>query len=176
MNIFRDQILDEEHLPISLVTCSPCFRSEVGAHGRDTRGFFRQHQFHKVELIKICTAESSSAHHELMTAHVESMLQSLKLPFRKVLLCSGDTGFSARICYDLEVWFPGQQAYREIASISNCCDFQSRRMKLRYKPLPSSGEKKPHNQHPHTINGSGVAVGRYVIMKRFLECFTIVYN
>ena len=127
-------------------------------------GLLRQHQFHKVELVKICTPESSDLEHHSMIEDVESLLQSLDLPYRKVLLCSGDTGFSARICYDLEVWLPGQQEYREIASISNCYDFQSRRMSLRYKCSSSRGDKiKRGPLYPHTINGSGVAVGRALV-------------
>ena len=128
-------------------------------------GLLRQHQFHKVELVKICTPESSDAEHHRMTEDVESLLKSLELPYRKVLLCSGDIGFSARICYDLEVWLPGQQEYREIASISNCYDFQSRRMSLRYKKknfIPNRKSRKGP-MYPHTINGSGVAVGRALV-------------
>ena len=131
----------------------------------DLQGLLRQHQFHKVELVKICTPESSEIEHHRMVKDVETLLQSLELPYRKVLLCSGDVGFSARICYDLEVWLPGQQAYREISSISNCYDFQSRRMSLRYKINSSSTAKKAKREsiYPHTINGSGVAVGRALV-------------
>ena len=136
-------------------------------------GLLRQHQFHKVELVKICTPESSDMEHHDMIEDVENLLQSLELPYRKVLLCSGDVGFSARICYDLEVWLPGQQEYREIASISNCYDFQSRRMSLRYKSKSSHGERKNKRGplYPHTINGSGVAVGRALvaILENFQE-------
>lgn len=158
-NLFRDQILDVHTLPIKLVCHSPSFRAEAGSHGRDTRGLLRQHQFHKVELVKICEPAVSIAEHESLTQDAEALLQSLELPYRRVMLCSGDTGFSARICYDLEVWLPGQQAYREISSCSNCYDFQSRRMMLRYR----DHEKFKGTAYPHTINGSGVAVGRALI-------------
>jgi seryl-tRNA synthetase len=130
-NLYRDQVLDAASLPVMHVCCSPSFRAEAGSYGRDTRGLLRQHQFHKVELVKIVSPESSTAEHEKMCNDAEDVLKSLDLPYRKVLLCSGDIGFSARICYDLEVWLPGQQAYREISSVSNCYDFQARRMGLR---------------------------------------------
>ena len=164
-NLYRDQLLHANQLPILHVCHSPCFRAEAGSYGRDTRGLLRQHQFHKVELIKICSAESSRDEHEKLVEDAELLLQSLMLPYRKVLLCSGDTGFSARICYDIEVWLPGQQAYREISSCSNCGDFQARRMGLRYRVGPASvGEKKGKSTaYPHTINGSGVAVGRALV-------------
>jgi seryl-tRNA synthetase len=154
-NLFRDSILSFSQFPISLVCHSPSFRAEVGSAGKDTRGLLRQHQFQKVELVKICLPEQSSEEHEKLTGDAEQLLKNLKLPYRKMLLCSGDTGFSARMCYDLEVWLPGQQQYREISSCSNCHDFQAKRMKLRAKH--SSEEKAIH---PHTINGSGVAIGR----------------
>ncbi len=154
-NLFRDSILSVSQLPIALVCHSPSFRAEVGSAGKDTRGLLRQHQFQKVELVKICLPENSQDEHERLTEDAEQLLRNLKLPYRKVLLCSGDTGFSARMCYDLEVWFPGQQQYREISSCSNCYDFQARRMKLRVK---AAIEDK--TIFPHTINGSGVAVGR----------------
>lgn len=153
-NLFRDSILSMDQLPISLVSLSPCFRAEAGSGGRDSRGLLRQHQFLKVELVKICRPEDSQQEHEKLTNDAEDLLKSLELPYRKVLLCSGDLGFSARICYDLEVWLPGQNNYREISSCSNCYDFQARRMKLRYK----AGQKQ--NEFCHTLNGSGVAVGR----------------
>jgi seryl-tRNA synthetase len=153
-SLFRDSILNSSTLPISLVCHSPSFRAEVGSHGKDTRGLLRQHQFQKVELVKLCLPEQSAEEHERLTEDAEAVLQSLQLPYRKVLLCSGDTGFSARMCYDLEVWLPGQQSYREIASCSNCHDFQTRRMKFRVK----SGDSA--TTYPHSINGSGVAVGR----------------
>jgi seryl-tRNA synthetase len=171
-NLFRDQIVDEAKLPISMVCHSPCFRAEAGSYGRDTRGLLRQHQFQKVELVKICTPETSAAEHENMTGDAEALLQSLDLPYRKVLLCSGDIGFSARICYDLEVWLPGQQEYREISSISNCNNFQSQRMFLRYKSSVQQqrDEKaKKGPRYPHTLNGSGVAVGRYANFNRLMH-------
>lgn len=154
-NLFRDSIVPFAQFPISLVCHSPSFRAEVGSAGKDTKGLLRQHQFQKVELVKLCLPEQSQEEHEKLTQDAEDILKSLQLPYRKVMLCSGDTGFSARICYDLEVWLPGQQAYREIASCSNCFDFQARRMKLRAK---AGIEDK--TIYPHTINGSGVAVGR----------------
>lgn len=154
-NLFRDRLLNSTDLPLRLVSLSPSFRAEAGSHGKDTRGLLRQHQFLKVELVKICTPETSQTEHEALTNDAEELLKSLNLPYRKVLLCSGDTGFSARICYDLEVWLPGQQAYREISSCSNCYDFQAKRMKLRYRK-----EESKSNVSPHTINGSGVAIGR----------------
>jgi seryl-tRNA synthetase len=157
-NLYRDQIVSTSDLPIAHVCYSPCFRAEAGSYGRDTRGLLRQHQFHKVELVKITSHETSNSEHEKMTCDAEEILKSLGLPFRRMLLCSGDIGFSARICYDLEVWLPGQQAYREISSISNCYDFQARRMMLRYK---NTKEQKSGTNFAHTINGSGVAVGRY---------------
>lgn len=164
-NLYRDQLLDASQLPILHVSHTPCFRAEAGSYGRDTRGLLRQHQFQKVELVKICSAETSAEEHEKMAADSEALLQALGLPYRKVMLCSGDTGFSAHICYDLEVWLPGQQMYREIASISNCKDFQARRMSLRYRVVPSGVEKKPKRTtaYPHTINGSGLAVGRTLV-------------
>lgn len=154
-NLFRDRLLNSTDLPLRLVSLSPSFRAEAGSHGKDTRGLLRQHQFLKVELVKICTPETSQAEHEALTNDAEELLKSLNLPYRKVLLCSGDTGFSARICYDLEVWLPGQQVYREISSCSNCYDFQAKRMKLRYRK-----EESKSNVSPHTLNGSGVAIGR----------------
>ena len=164
-NLYRDQILEGPELPIKHVCWSPSFRAEAGSYGRDTRGLLRQHQFHKVELVKICSPETSTAEHEAMTNDAEDVLKALDLPYRKVLLCSGDVGFSARICYDLEVWLPGQQAYREISSCSNCYDFQARRMGLRYRIAPQGGEKKGKKAlaYPHTLNGSGVAVGRALV-------------
>jgi len=165
-NLYRDQLLDASQLPICHVCHSPSFRAEAGSYGRDTRGLLRQHQFHKVELVKICSAETSAEEHEKMAADAEQLLQSLELPYRKVLLCSGDIGFSARICYDIEVWLPGQQMYREISSISNCHDFQARRMSLRYRTAPQGSEKakgKKTTAYPHTLNGSGVAVGRALV-------------
>lgn len=164
-NLFRGQILSEAQLPMSLVTLTPCFRAEAGSNGRDTRGLLRQHQFHKVELVKICSPETSNDEHEKLTFDVECVLQALRLPYRKMLLCGGDTGFSARKCYDLEVWMPGQQAFREVSSCSNCHDFQSRRMGLRYRETShiheaNDGKSKKPVRFPHTLNGSGLAVGR----------------
>ncbi len=158
-NMFRDTIVDSSELPLKLVSHTPCFRSEVGSHGRDSRGLLRQHQFHKVELVKITSPESSAEEHERMCEDAEAVLRSLNLPYRKVLLCGADTGFSARITHDLEVWMPGQQLYREISSVSNCHDFQANRMNLRYKPVAASNLSKK-TVLLHTINGSGLAVGR----------------
>jgi seryl-tRNA synthetase len=157
-NLHRDEVIDPDALPIRYAGFTPCFRAEAGSHGRDTRGLIRQHQFHKVELVHITTPEQSKAEHERLTAHVESLLQKLGLPYRVMLLSSGDIGFSAQRCYDLEVWLPGQGAYREISSCSNCGDFQARRMKTRFKP---DGAKK--TVICHTLNGSGLAVGRALV-------------
>merc|ERR1711871_410779 len=165
-NLYRECILEETLLPISMTAATPCFRAEAGSYGRDTRGLLRQHQFTKVELVKICKPEHSDEEHQKMVQDAEVILQALDLPYRKVVLCSGDVGFSARLCYDLEVWLPGQQEYREIASISNCHDFQARRMALRYKEKsPGGGGKKKSKGplYPHTLNGSGVAVGRCLV-------------
>jgi seryl-tRNA synthetase len=139
-NAVREQILPATALPMRLTALTPCFRSEAGSAGRDTRGYIRQHQFDKVELVTICAPEDSAAEHERMTLAAESVLQALDLPYRKMLLCAGDMGFTARITYDLEVWLPGQGAYREISSCSNCGDFQARRMNARYRP---EGAKAP---------------------------------
>ena len=157
-NAVREQILSETALPIRMTALTPCFRSEAGAAGRDTRGFIRQHQFEKVELVSICRPEESDAEHERMTACAEAVLQALELPYRKMLLCSGDMGFTARKTFDLEVWLPGQGAYREISSCSNCGDFQARRMNARYRPEGGKG-----TQFVHTLNGSGLAVGRTLV-------------
>lgn len=154
----QDQIIDVERLPVRMTALTQCFRSEAGSAGKDTRGFIRQHQFEKVELVSVTAPEDSEAEHERMTAAAESVLQTLELPYRKVLLCTGDMGFGARKTYDLEVWLPGQGAYREISSCSNTGDFQARRMNTRYKP---EGEKK--TVFPHTLNGSGLAVGRTLV-------------
>ncbi len=158
-NSVREQILAEAALPIRLTALTPCFRSEAGAAGKDTRGYIRQHQFDKVELVTICRPVDSPAEHERMTAAAESILQALELPYRKMLLCAGDMGFTARRTYDLEVWLPGQGAYREISSISNCGDFQARRMNARFRP---AGEKA-RPEFVHTLNGSGLAVGRTLV-------------
>jgi len=157
-NAVREQILAESALPLRMTALTPCFRSEAGAAGRDTRGYIRQHQFDKVELVTICKPEDSAAEHERMTAAAESVLQALDLPYRKMLLCAGDMGFTARITYDLEVWLPGQDAYREISSCSNCGDFQARRMNARYRPDGGKG-----TEFVHTLNGSGLAVGRTLV-------------
>ncbi len=157
-NAVQDEIVDLAALPLRMTALTPCFRSEAGAAGRDTRGFIRQHQFEKVELVTVCQPEQSEAEHEKMVAAAESILQALELPYRKVLLCSGDMGATARKTFDLEVWLPGQQAYREISSISNCGDYQARRMNARFKP---EGSKK--TEFLHTLNGSGLAVGRTLV-------------
>lgn len=173
-NLHAGEILAESALPLAFVSLTQCFRAEAGSYGRDTRGLIRQHQFAKVELVQITTAEGSDAAHEALTAHAEACLRALELPYRKMRLCAGDIGFSARHCYDLEVWLPGQGAWREISSCSNCGDFQARRMSLRYRPAQSAadeakqpgakgagGAAKP--QLCHTINGSGLAVGRALV-------------
>lgn len=157
-NSVRDQILADADLPIRMTALTPCFRSEAGAAGKDTRGFIRQHQFDKVELVSITRPEDSAAEHERMTAAAEDVLQALGLPYRKMLLCTGDMGFSAMKTYDLEVWLPGQDAYREISSCSNCGDFQARRMNARYRPQGEKGTR-----FVHTLNGSGLAVGRTLV-------------
>ena len=157
-NLVRDEIIAADDMPLKYVAHTPCFRSEAGAYGRDVRGMIRQHQFEKVELVQIVKASESEKAHELLTTHAESILQALNLPYRLMLLCSGDTGFSATKTYDLEVWLPGQSAYREISSCSNFKDFQARRLKARWRN-PETG--KP--ELVHTINGSGLAVGRTLI-------------
>ncbi|MCE3232221.1 MAG: serine--tRNA ligase [Rickettsiaceae bacterium] len=156
-NMVRESILDASQLPMRIAACTPCFRSEAGSAGKDTRGMIRQHQFWKVEMVSITDEESSEAEHERMTACAEEILKRLKLPYRVVLLCTKDMGFTARKTYDLEVWLPGQVRYREISSCSNCGDFQARRMKARYK----ASEKE--NRFVHTLNGSGLAVGRALV-------------
>jgi len=159
-NLVREQILPEDEVatPMRLTALTPCFRAEAGSAGRDTRGLIRQHQFSKVEMVSICRPEDSEAEHERMTGCAEAVLQALELPYRKVLLCKGDMGFSARKTYDLEVWLPSQGTYREISSCSNCGDFQARRMDARFK---RAGEKK--TEFLHTLNGSGLAVGRTLV-------------
>ncbi len=156
-NLYRDTITSSAELPIKLVCHSPCFRSEAGSYGRDTRGMIRQHQFEKVELVQLVPPTDSDAAHEALTAHAEAILQKLELPYRVVNLCGGDLGFSAAKTYDLEVWLPSQQAYREISSCSNFRDFQARRMQARMR----AGDNKP--ELLHTLNGSGVAVGRALV-------------
>ena len=175
-NMHRDTILEEADLPISYVALTPCFRAEAGSYGRDTRGLIRTHQFSKVELVKITTSDTSKDQHEELTKHAQACLEALELPYRKVRLCSGDIGFAARHCYDLEVWLPGSKEFREISSCSNTGDFQARRMNLRYRPAvkkddtdtkPKGGKKKkakkPKPVFCHTINGSGLAVGRTLV-------------
>lgn len=157
-NLVADAILDSEELPLRMTARTPCFRAEAGAAGRDTRGMIRQHQFTKVELVSITRPDQSAAEHERMTEAAETVLKRLGLPFRTVVLCTGDMGFASRKTYDIEVWLPGQDAYREISSCSNCGEFQARRMKARWRV---KGEKG--TQFVHTLNGSGVAVGRCLI-------------
>ncbi|SFP63113.1 serine--tRNA ligase [Sphingomonas rubra] len=157
-NIVRERIMNEAELPLRFAALTPCFRSEAGAAGRDTRGLIRQHQFDKVEMVAITTPGASEAEHERMTACAEGVLEALDLPYRRMLLCTGDMGFSAAKTFDLEVWLPGQGRYREISSVSNCTDFQARRMNARYR---AEGEKQ--TRFVHTLNGSGLAVGRTLV-------------
>ena len=157
-NLVRDEILDEESLPMKLTAHSPCFRAEAGSYGRDTRGLIRMHQFDKVEMVQIVRPEDSMQALEELVGHAEKVLQLLNLPYRKVLLCTGDMGASAAKTYDLEVWLPAQNTYREISSCSNCQDFQARRMQARCR---SKSDKKP--RLVHTLNGSGLAVGRTLV-------------
>ena len=157
-NLVANQILEAGRLPLKLVAHTPCFRREAGSHGKDTRGMIRQHQFDKVELVQISTPAESADCHEALTGHAEAILKALELPYRVMLLCTGDTGFSASKTYDLEVWLPGQRAYREISSCSSFTDFQARRMQARWRN-PETG--KP--ELVHTINGSGLAVGRTLV-------------
>jgi seryl-tRNA synthetase len=157
-NTVAGQITDEALLPLRVTALTPCFRSEAGASGRDTRGMIRQHQFNKVELVSITTPEQSQVEHERMVECAESILKRLELPFRTVLLCTGDMGFTARKTYDLEVWLPSQKTYREISSCSNCGDFQARRMDARCKRAGEKGAR-----YVHTLNGSGLAVGRALV-------------
>lgn len=157
-NIVRDCIVDDAELPMRMTAHSLCFRAEAGSHGRDTRGMIRQHQFEKVELVTIARPEESAAEHEHMVRAAEVVLEKLELPYRRMLLCSGDMGFSASKTYDLEVWLPPQETYREISSVSNCDAFQARRLQARWRN-PQTGKPEPL----HTLNGSGVAVGRALI-------------
>lgn len=157
-NLVRESILDEAQLPIRMTAGTYCFRAEAGAAGKDTRGMIRQHQFYKVELVSITTPEQSLEEHERMTGCAERVLQTLGLPYRKVVLCTGDMGFASQKTYDLEVWLPAQGKYREISSCSVCGDFQARRMGARYRPAESKGPR-----FVHTLNGSGVAVGRAMV-------------
>jgi len=153
-NLYRDETLDEAKLPVSLTAYTPCFRSEAGSYGKDVRGIIRQHQFQKVELVKFTRPEESDAEHEKLTRNAETILERLELPYRRMLLCTGDTGFSSAKTFDLEVWLPGQGLYREISSCSNFEGFQARRANIRYKP------KGGKTAFVHTLNGSGLAVGR----------------
>jgi len=162
-NAVREQILSEAQLPLRMTALTPCFRSEAGSAGRDTRGYIRQHQFDKVELVAICRPEDSERLHDEMTQAAESILQALNLPYRKMLLCAGDMGFTARKTFDLEVWLPGQDAYREISSISNCGEFQARRMNARYRPAKDDNGGAKGTEFVHTLNGSGLAVGRTLV-------------
>ncbi len=157
-NLVREAITEEEALPLRVTAFTPCFRAEAGAAGRDTRGMIRQHQFHKVELVSVATPEQSAAEHERMTRCAEEVLKRLELPFRTVVLSTGDMGFAAAKTYDIEVWLPGQGAYREISSCSNCGEFQARRMNARFRPKEGKGAR-----FVHTLNGSGVAVGRALV-------------
>jgi seryl-tRNA synthetase len=157
-NLYRDEILEEARLPIRLTAYTPCFRAEAGAAGKDTHGIIRQHQFQKVEMVKFTRPEESEAEHERLTRDAEEILEALELPYRRVLLCTGDTGFSSSKTFDLEVWLPGQGVYREISSCSNFGDFQARRANIRYRP--TGGGPKARPEFVHTINGSGLAVGR----------------
>jgi seryl-tRNA synthetase len=157
-NLVADSILDESQLPVRMTAQTACFRSEAGSAGRDTTGMIRQHQFQKVEMVSIAHPEQSAEEHERMTRGAETLLERLGLPYRRILLCTGDMGFSSNKTYDLEVWLPAQDRYREISSCSNCGDFQSRRMKARFK---GAGDK--NTRFVHTLNGSGLAVGRTLI-------------
>jgi seryl-tRNA synthetase len=157
-NLVRESILDEAQLPLRYTACTPCFRAEAGAAGKDTRGMIRQHQFTKVELVSITTPEQSKDEHERMLSCAEEVLKRLDLHYRVVTLCTGDMGFASQKTYDIEVWLPGQNAYREISSCSVCGDFQARRMNARYRTREGRQVR-----HVHTLNGSGVAVGRALI-------------
>ena len=157
-NLVREEIVDEASLPMRVTAGTPCFRAEAGAAGKDTRGMIRQHQFHKVELVSITTPEQSADEHERMTACAETVLKRLGIPYRIVVLCTGDMGFASQKTYDIEVWLPGQGTYREISSCSNCGDFQARRMQTRYRPANAKDTRLVH-----TLNGSGVAVGRALV-------------
>jgi len=165
-NLYREEIIDGRELPFYLTAYTACFRAEAGSHGRDTRGIIRQHQFNKVELVKIVDAESSYEELEKLTADAEKVLQLLELPYRAVLLSTGDMGFSSAKTYDLEVWMPSYNEYKEISSCSNCEDFQARRANIRYRP--ADGGKV---RYAHTLNGSGVAIGRTVaaIMENYQQ-------
>jgi seryl-tRNA synthetase len=157
-NLVRESILDEDALPMRLTACTPCFRAEAGAAGKDTRGMIRQHQFIKVELVSITTPDQSKDEHERMLSCAEEVLRRLDLHYRVVTLCTGDMGFASQKTYDIEVWLPGQNMFREISSCSVCGEFQARRMSARYRT-----KEGRHVRHVHTLNGSGVAVGRALI-------------
>jgi seryl-tRNA synthetase len=157
-NLVNDEILNDTDLPIRYAAYTPCFRSEAGSAGKDTRGMIRQHQFTKVEMVSIAHPDKSNEEHERMTSCAETMLQRLGLHYRVMLLCTGDMGFASRKTYDIEVWLPGQNSYREISSCSNCSDFQARRMKARFRPKDSKG-----TQFVHTLNGSGLPIGRTIV-------------
>jgi len=158
VNLHRGEILDADDLPKRYTAYTPCFREEAGAAGKDTRGLIRQHQFEKVELVALCRPDESPALHDQIVHQAESLLQALNLPHRVMVLSSGDTGFASQKTFDLEVWLPGQNAYREISSCSNCGDFQARRASIRFRPEPKS---KP--EFVHTLNGSALAVGRTLL-------------
>lgn len=159
VNFYRDEIVDGEQLPIYHCSFTPCFRREAGSYGKDTRGLIRLHQFNKVELIKLVHPETSEEEHEKLVQDAEGILQALKLPYRVIELCTGDLGFSAAKCYDIEVWLPSSQTYREISSCSNVRDFQARRANIRFKDT-KSGKKKKKTEFVHALNGSGLAIGR----------------
>jgi seryl-tRNA synthetase len=158
VNMHRGEILDGDELPINYTAYTPCFRLEAGAAGKDTRGLIRQHQFEKVEMVSLCTPDQSPGIHEKIVAQAEQLLQALELPYRLMLLCAGDTGFASQKTFDLEVWLPGQKAYREISSCSNCGDFQARRAGIRFRSAP-----KARPEFVHTLNGSGLALGRTLV-------------
>lgn len=162
-NLVADSILADTALPIRYTAYTPCFRSEAGSAGRDTRGMIRQHQFSKVEMVSITTPEQSEAEHERMTACAESLLQKLGIPYRVVVLCTGDMGFAATKTYDIEAWMPGQDAYREISSCSNCGDFQARRMKARFRAQNAQNAGEKQTRFVHTLNGSGLPIGRTMV-------------
>lgn len=163
-NSIRESILDADRLPMRMTAHTPCFRSEAGSAGRDTRGMIRLHQFNKVELVSIVRDEAEGLEElERMTSCAETILERLELPYRRMLLCTGDMGFGARKTYDLEVWLPSQETYREISSCSYCGDFQARRMDARWRPAPSADNPKPKPEFVHTLNGSGLAVGRTLV-------------
>ena len=154
-NIYSNEILSEEDLPKYMTAYTPCFRREAGSAGKDTRGLIRQHQFNKVELVKLCTPETSAEEHEKLTLNAEKVLELLELPYRRVALCSGDIGFSAKKCFDLEVWMPSYNDYKEISSCSNFGDYQARRANIKYR-----NKETGKVEFVHTLNGSGLAVGR----------------